>query len=59
MHLMGPHEWDFSVLNYTFPSDDGESSWSTDPNDTLALDPSFDEFGDYTHRAIQITEKYP
>ena len=53
VHLTGPHEWDPSVLDYTHPSDDGEPSWSNDPDEIYAFDPNFDEFGDYTQRAIQ------
>ena len=52
-HLTGPHEWDPSVLDYTHPSGDGEPSWSNDPDERFAFDPNFDEFGDYTQRAIQ------
>ena len=51
--LTGPHEWDRSVLDYTHPSDDGEPPWSNDPGERSAFDPNFDEFGDYTQRAIQ------
>ena len=54
MHLTGPHECDSSVLDFTHPSGDGESPWSNDPNERFAFDPKFDEFGDYTNRAIQI-----
>ena len=53
VHLTGPHEWDLSVLDYTHPSGDGEPPWSNDPDEQLAVDPNFDEFGDYTQRAIQ------
>ena len=53
VHLTGPHEWDSSVLDYIHPSGDGELPWSNDPDVRFALDPSFDEFGDYTQRAIQ------
>ena len=53
VHLTGPHEWDPSVLGYTHPSGDGEPPWSNDPNERFAFDPNFDEFGDYTQRAIQ------
>ena len=49
--LTGPHEWDPSVLDYT--SGDGEPLWSNDPHERFAFDPNFDEFGDYTQRAIQ------
>ena len=51
--LTGPHEWDPSVLDYTHPSGDGEPPWSNDSNERFALGPNLDEFGDYTHRAIQ------
>ena len=53
VHLTGPHEWDPSVLDYTHPSGDGEPAWSNDPGKRFAFDRSFDEFGDYTQRAIQ------
>ena len=53
VHLTGPHEWDPSVLDYTHPSGDGEPPWSNDPDERCAFDPNFDEFGDYTQRAIQ------
>ena len=53
VHLAGPHEWDPYVLDYTHPSGDGEPPWSNDPDERFAFDPNFDEFGDYTHRAIQ------
>ena len=53
VHLTGPHEWDPSVLDYTHPSGDGETPWSNDPDERFAFDPNFDEFGDYTQRAIQ------
>ena len=46
-------EWDPSVLDYTHPSGDGEPPWSNDPDERFAFDPDFDEFGDYTQRAIQ------
>ena len=35
------------------PSGDGEPPWSDDPTERFAFDPNFDEFGDYTQRAIQ------
>ena len=53
VHLTGPHEWDPSVLEYTHPSGDGEPPWSNDPDERFAFYPNFDEFGDYTQRAIQ------
>ena len=48
-----PHEWDPSLLDYTHPSGDGEPPRSNDPDERFAFDPNFDEFGDYTQRAIQ------
>ena len=53
VHLTRPHEWDPSIFDYTHPSGDGEPPWSNDPNEIFAFDPNFDEFGDYTQRAIQ------
>ena len=53
VNLTGPNEWDPSVLDYSYQSDDGEPTWSTDPNERFALDPNFDEFGDYAQRVIQ------
>ena len=53
VHITGPHEWDPSVLDYTHRSDDGEPPWSNDPDERFAFHPNFDEFGDYTQRAIQ------
>ena len=53
VHLTGPHEWDPSVLDYTHPFGDGEPPWSNNPDERFAFDPNFDEFGDYTQRAIQ------
>ena len=53
MHLTGPHEWDPSVLDYTHPYGGGEPPWSNDHHEISAFDPNFDEFGDYTQRAIQ------
>ena len=35
------------------PSGDGKPPWSTDPTEQFAFGPNCDEFGDYTHRAIQ------
>ena len=40
-------------MDCTHPSRDGEPPWSNDPNERIAFDPNFDEFGDYTQRAIQ------
>ena len=53
VHITGPHEWDPSVLDYTHTSGDGEPPWSNDPDERSTFDPNFDEFSDYTQRAIQ------
>ena len=59
VNLTGPHEWDPSVLDYTHPSGDGEPPWSNDSDERSALDPNFDEFGDYTQRAIYAVPSWP
>ena len=43
------------LLSWTIPppSGDGEPPWSNDPDERFAFDPNFDEFGDYTQKAIQ------
>ena len=47
------HEWGSSVLDFSYPSGNGEHPWSSDPTERFAFDLKFDEFGDYTHGAIQ------
>ena len=53
VHLTGPLKWDPSVLDFCYPSGHEEHPWSTDPTERFAFDPNFEEFEDYTHRAIQ------
>ena len=53
VHLTGPNEWNPSVLDFSYPSGDGEPTWSNNPTEMFALDSFFDEFWDYTHRAVQ------
>ena len=36
-----------------YPPDDGEPPWFNDPDERSTFDPNFDEFGDYTQKAIQ------
>ena len=55
VHLTGPHECDPSVLDYTHPSGDGEPPWSNDPNERIAFDPNFVEFGDYTQSQYKLS----
>ena len=38
---------------------DGDPPWSNDPNERFAFDHNFDEFGDYTHRAIKTLNILP
>ena len=45
VRLTGSHDWNPSVLDYTHPSGDGEPRWSNDPDERLAFNPNFDEFG--------------
>ena len=52
-HMAKFCQWDPSVVDYTHPSGDGEPPWSNDPGERYASDPNFDEFGDYTQKAIQ------
>ena len=40
-------------MDFSYPSEDGKPPWSNDPTERFAFDPNFDEFEDYTHRAIQ------
>ena len=40
-------------MDFTHPSGDGEPPWCNDHTEKFAFDPNFDEFGDYTQRAIQ------
>ena len=54
VRLTGPHEWDPSVLELSYPSGDGEPPWSTDPSERFAFEPNFDELGDYTHRQSKL-----
>ena len=43
-----------SLVHFLFhPSSDRDPPWSNDSDERAAFDPNFDEFGDYTQRAIQ------
>ena len=44
---------EYFILDYTHPSGDGEPHWCNDPDERFAFNPTFDDFGDYTQRAIQ------
>ena len=45
--LTGPHEWDPSVLDYTYPATAGDPTWAPDPSQCGAHDPRIDEFGNF------------
>ena len=42
VHVTGPNEWDPSVLDFAYPSGNGEPPWSNDPTDRFALDENSD-----------------
>ena len=42
--LIGPHEWDPSVLDYTHNTTSGDPTWAPDPSQCCAHDPRLDEF---------------
>ena len=52
VHLTSIHEWDPSVLDFSYPEGDGEPVWACDPQHLDLLDPNFDHHGVYTKRAI-------
>ena len=52
VHLTSIHEWDPSVLDYSYPEDDGGPLWACDQQHLDLLDPNFDTYGLYTKRAI-------
>ena len=52
VHLTSLHEWDPSVLDFSYPEGDGEIVWACDPQHLDLLDPKIDPHGLYTKRAI-------
>ena len=48
--LTGPHEWDPSVPDYTFPTTSGDPTRAPDPSQHGAHDPRIDEFGNFKGR---------
>ena len=52
VHLTSIHEWDPSVLDFSYPEGDGEPVWACDPQHADLIDPNFDHQGLYTKRAI-------
>ena len=52
VHLPSIHEWDPSVLDFSYPEGDGGSVWACDPQHVDLIDPNFDPQRLYTKRAI-------
>ena len=52
VHLTSIHEWDPSVLDFSYPEGDGEPFWACDPQHVDLIDPNFDPQVLYTKRAI-------
>ena len=52
VHLTSIHEWNPSVLDFSYPEGDGESVCACDPQYVDLIDPNFDPDGLYTKRAI-------
>ena len=47
VHLTSIHEWDPSVLDFSYPEGDGEPVWACDPQHVDLIDPNFDHLGLY------------
>ena len=58
VHLTSNHEWDPSVLDFSYPEGDGEPVWACDPQHLDLLDPNFDPHGLYTKRAINTLSSF-
>ena len=52
VHLTSIHEWDPSVLDFSYPEGDGGPAWACDPQHVDLIDPNCDHQGLYTKRAI-------
>ena len=52
VHLTSMHEWDPSVLDFSYPEGDGEPVWACDPQHVDLIDPTFDPQGLCTKWAI-------
>ena len=52
VHLTSIHEWDPSVLDFSYPEGDGKPVWACDPQHLDLIDPNFAPHGLYTKRAI-------
>ena len=52
VHLTSIHEWDPSVLDFSYPEGHGEPVWACDSQHVDLIDLNFDHQGLYTKRAI-------
>ena len=52
VHLTSIHEWDPSVLDFSYPEGDGEPVWACDLQHLDLFDHNFHLHGLYTKRAI-------
>ena len=52
VHLTIIHEWDPSVLDFSYPEGDEEPAWACNPQHVDLIDPNFDPQELYTKRAI-------
>ena len=52
VHLTSIHEWDPTVLDFSYPKGDREPVWACDPQHVDLIDPNFDPQWLYTKRAI-------
>ena len=50
--LTSPHEWEFSVFDYSHPNTREYPSWAPDPSVRDQPDPRIDECGNIHHRTI-------
>ena len=47
-HLTSIHQWDPSVLDFSYPEGNGEPVWACDPQHVDLINPNFDHQGLYT-----------
>ena len=52
VNLTSIHEWDSSVLQFSYPEGDREPEWACDQQHIDLIDPNLEPQGIYTKRAI-------
>ena len=52
VHLTSNHEWDPSVLHFSYPEGDMDPVWACDPQHVDLIDPNFDPQVLYTKMAM-------